>query len=113
MLARRAEEFLRAHLTRPITIRDLCLATGASERTLHDAFRRHLGTTPKAYLKLIRLNAVHRELEQGDPGTTVTGVAMRWGFFHPGWFSHDYRLMFGRTPSDTLRVGHRDGAVLG
>ncbi|HEX5817928.1 MAG TPA: helix-turn-helix domain-containing protein [Gemmatimonadales bacterium] len=103
-LARRAEEFLAANLERPTTIRDLCVAVGATERTLHDAFRRHFNASPKAHLKLLRLNAVHRELQRGEPGTTVTGVAMRWGFFHLSWFAQDYRRMFECTPSETLRV---------
>ena len=29
-------------------------------------------------------------------------VAMRWGFFHAGWLSQDYRRMFGESPSRTL-----------
>ncbi|GII03081.1 AraC family transcriptional regulator [Planobispora takensis] len=38
----------------------------------------------------------------GD-GTTVTGVAARWGFFHPGDFAAAYRQVYGRPPSRTLR----------
>jgi AraC family ethanolamine operon transcriptional activator len=112
-LARRADEFLRASVDRPITIQDLCGAMRASERTLHDSFRRHFGTTPKAHLKLLRLHAAHRELERAEPGTTITGVAMRWGFFHLSWFSHDYRQLFGRTPIETLRGGRLQPAVSG
>jgi len=88
----------------PLTIRDLCQAVGASERTLHLAFRQHLGTTPKAHLKALRLNAVRRDLRAAPPGTGVMDVAMRWGFFHAGWLSQDYRRMFGESPSTTLGI---------
>jgi AraC family ethanolamine operon transcriptional activator len=101
-LARRAEDYLQANLQAPLTIRDLCQAVGASERTLHLAFRQHLGTTPKAHLKALRLNAVRRELRTAPPGTGVMDVAMRWGFFHAGWLSQDYRRMFGESPSKAL-----------
>jgi AraC family ethanolamine operon transcriptional activator len=118
-LARRAEAWLRQNLTEPPTIADLCAALHSSERTLHEAFREHLGATPKAYLKTLRLNAAHRDLASGRPGTRVTDVALDWGFVHFGWFSQDYRHLFGETPSQTLRrgrsglLGGRDAIALG
>ena len=102
-LARRAEEYLLENLQAPLTIRDLCTAMGTMERTLHLAFRVHLGTTPKAHLKMLRLNAVRRALQVATPGVGVMDVAGQWGFFHAGWFSQDYRRMFGESPSRTLR----------
>jgi AraC family ethanolamine operon transcriptional activator len=101
-LARRAEDYLLTNLQAPLTISDLCTAMRASERTLHQAFKVHLGTTPKAHLKALRLNAVRRELRRAGPGVGVMDVAMRWGFFHAGWLSQDYRRMFGESPSRTL-----------
>jgi AraC family ethanolamine operon transcriptional activator len=102
-LARRAEDYLLTNLQAPLTIADLCRAVGASERTLHQAFKVHLGSTPKGHLKVLRLNAVRRELREAAPGVGVMDVAMRWGFFHAGWFSQDYRRMFGESPSRTLQ----------
>jgi AraC family ethanolamine operon transcriptional activator len=116
-LARKAEAWLRGNLAEPPTIAALCAAVDACERTLHEAFREHLATTPKAYLKTLRLNAARHDLLRGDPGKRVTDVALDWGFLHFGWFSQDYRRLFGETPSRTLlrgRVGagHRHVAVL-
>jgi len=104
-LARRAEAWLRENLSEPPTIAVLCSALHASERTLHEAFRSHLGTTPKAYLKVLRLNAAHHDLLQAEARTRVTDVALDWGFEHFGWFSQDYRRLFGEAPSDTLHRG--------
>lgn len=101
-LARRAEDYLLGNLQAPLTIRGLCQAMGASERTLHLAFRQYLGTTPKAHLKALRLNGVRRDLRAAGPGVGVMDVAMRWGFFHAGWLSQDYRRMFGESPSKAL-----------
>jgi transcriptional regulator GlxA family with amidase domain len=66
---------------------DLCRALNARERTLHAAFCDHLGTSPKAYLKQLRLTAARSELRRTQPGTRVTDVALRWGSLHFGWFA--------------------------
>jgi AraC-like DNA-binding protein len=109
-LARKAEAWLRQNLAEPPTIAALCGALRASERTLHEAFREHLGTTPKAYLKTLRLNAARHDLLAGVPETRVTDVALDWGFLHFGWFSQDYRRLFGETPSQTLQRGHAEAS---
>lgn len=106
-LASDAEAWLRENLTESLTIPVLCHAVQASERTLHAAFRKHLGTTPKARFKALRLEAARRDLLHGRGGTRVTDVALCWGFLHFGWFAHDYRHCFGETPSDTLRRARR------
>ena len=107
-LARRAEAWLRQNLAEPPSIAELCAALNSSERTLHEAFREHLGATPKAYLKTLRLNAAHHDLLRARPSTRVTDVALDWGFVHFGWFSQDYRRLFAETPSQTLRRARVD-----
>jgi len=75
-----------------------------SVRTLQEAFRRHVGMSPMAYVYDVRLQRVHGELRAAGPGaTTVSGVAHRWGFVHLGRFASRYRERFGETPSRTLR----------
>lgn len=101
-IARDAEAYLRAHVDQHVTVTALCEAVGANERTLHMAFQECIGTSPKAYLKMLRLNAARDALRRPEAGTTVSGAAMRWNFSHFGWFSHDYRVMFGESPSQTL-----------
>jgi transcriptional regulator GlxA family with amidase domain len=102
-LVRTATAWLRAHLTDDLTVGDLCRVLNARERTLHAAFCDHLGTTPKAYFKELRLTAARSELRRAQQGTRVTDVALHWGFLHFGWFAHDYGQHFGETPSATLR----------
>ena len=110
-LARAAEAWLRENLTEALTIRDLCAALHTSERTLHAAFREHVGTTPKAFVKALRLRAARQDLLQAGPNTRVTDVALRWCFLHFGWFAHDYHALFGETPSRTLRRAARHSAL--
>jgi AraC-like DNA-binding protein len=76
-----------------------------SERSLHAAFRRQLGTSPMSYVRHRRLDDAHDELLRVDPtaGVKVTDVALRHGFTHTGRFAAAYRQRFGESPSTTLR----------
>jgi transcriptional regulator GlxA family with amidase domain len=69
------------------------------------AFRRHLNTTPTAYLRQVRLAQAHEALRDAVPGdgVTVTAVAARWGFT-PSRFTERYRAAYGVLPSHTLRT---------
>jgi AraC-like DNA-binding protein len=101
---RRAEDFIRARAQDPISLVDIVDACGVGGRTLSWSFRRYRGTTPLGYLRTIRLDRVHRELLDASPGSTsVTEVALRWGFTHLGRFASDYAARFHEKPSETLR----------
>jgi AraC family ethanolamine operon transcriptional activator len=101
-LARRIETLLRERIEDPPGIRELCEATGATERTLHLAFRDAYRMAPVAYLRRLRLNAVRRALVRVE-APSVTEAATRFGFFHFGRFAQDYARLFGEAPSATLR----------
>jgi AraC-like DNA-binding protein len=78
---RRAVAFIDASADLDIGIADIAAAGGISRRALQLAFRRHLDTTPTAYLRRVRLDGAHRELlaaARGD-GLSVTEVAYRSG----------------------------------
>ncbi|MFI2608386.1 helix-turn-helix transcriptional regulator [Kitasatospora sp. NPDC018619] len=100
---RRAVAFIEANAERDVALADIAEAAFVTPRALQYAFRRHLDTTPLRYLRRVRLDAAHRELSAAGPGTTtVTEVAMRWGFAHPGHFAGLYREAYRRSPGDTL-----------
>ncbi len=84
------------------TIPEICTAVNVSERTLQYAFRRYVGMTPLAYLRVCRLNRVRSELLALGAETTVTTVALRYGFLHLGRFASDYKRLFGESPSREL-----------
>ncbi|MFK0229891.1 helix-turn-helix transcriptional regulator [Streptomyces sp. NPDC090303] len=86
------------------TLVEVAAAAGVSVRTLQYAFRNELQTTPLAYRRRLRLDAAHRDLKDADPSaSTVTAIAARWGFLHPGRFSTQYRSVYGVPPGLTLR----------
>jgi AraC-like DNA-binding protein len=101
---RRAIAFIDSHLDQDIGITDIARAARVTARTVQLAFRRHLDTTPTAYLRRTRLRAAHRDLLTADPsrGDTVAGIASRWGFATPGHFRALYRATYGTTPRETL-----------
>ncbi|GAA4606421.1 AraC family transcriptional regulator [Actinoplanes octamycinicus] len=102
---RRVVEAMRAQPGRPFTVADLAGIAGVSVRSLQESFRRYLGMPPMAYLRQVRLAAVHEELCQGDPAQhTVAGIAYRYGFTHMGRFAAEYRTRYGTSPRDTLRA---------
>lgn len=104
-VVRRVVELVDAAPHRAFSVADLAAHAGVSERSLHAAFRRQLGTSPMSYLRRRRLERARDELLRGDPGlgATVTDIALRYGFAHAGRFAAAYRQRFGEPPSATLR----------
>lgn len=85
------------------TIVDICTAVGISERSLQYAFRAYVNMSPLIYLRYCRLSRARASLRTADPQlTTVTEVAMRFGFLHLGRFARDYKQVFHEAPSTTL-----------
>jgi AraC-like DNA-binding protein len=102
---RRAITFIEEHAHEDIGLADIAAAAFVTPRAVQLAFRRHLNTTPRSYLRRVRLAHAHRELQQASPGdgTTVTAVASRWGFSTSSSFSAYYGQAYGAPPSRTLR----------
>jgi AraC-like DNA-binding protein len=101
---RRAVELIEEDPGRPWSSATLAHEVAASVRALQVGFQRSYGLPPMTYLREVRLNRVHDELTAATPDTvTITAVAARWGFLHPGRFATAYRRKFGCLPSDTLR----------
>lgn len=88
----------------PLSVAELCARFHASRRTLQYAFEETLGVNPSAYIRAVRLGRVRRELRGAR---SVTEVATRWGFWHFGNFSGEYREQFGELPSETFRRENR------
>lgn len=101
----RAEQYIRAHLAEPFALDKLIEITGTSASTLLRDFRKRYGMPPMQYLKHRRLEAARRKLMSAQrEQTTVTEVALQYGFYHLGRFAGAYREAFGELPSETLRL---------
>ena len=84
----------------PLSVAELCARLGVSRRTMQYVFEDVTGMNPASYLRAVRLDHVRKELRVAE---SVTDAATRWGFWHFGHFSNDYREQFGELPSETLR----------
>jgi AraC-like DNA-binding protein len=98
-----AIELIRTRPEHPWTVATLAAEVAVSVRSLQVGFARSVGQTPMRYLRQVRLERVHDELTQAEPGaTTITQAASRWGFTHLGRFASEYRKTFGEPPSASL-----------
>ncbi|RZU53963.1 helix-turn-helix protein [Krasilnikovia cinnamomea] len=101
----RAIAYVDANADLDISSVDIARAARVTVRAVQLAFRRHLGTTPLGYLRSVRLDRAHQQLRDALPGdgTTVAGVAARWGYADARRFTTSYRRAYGRAPNHTLR----------
>jgi AraC-like DNA-binding protein len=101
---RDAMDLIEAGPHLPLTTSTLARQCHVSVRTMQEGFQRHLGMSPMAYLRVVRLRRAHRDLRSSHPAhSTVASVAHRWGFTHLGRFATAHRKMFGETPLQVLR----------
>jgi len=104
-MAKRAKAFIDGHFRDPVSMEDLCRATGVSVRTLQRCFKQCFGVTVTSYLKAVRLDAAYRDLIATHPSRdTVTRIALLNGCGHLGRFSTEFRERFGQLPHETLRI---------
>jgi AraC-like DNA-binding protein len=101
------DDWILANLQQPLSVDALATLAGVSSRTVQLAFRQYHQCTPMEFIRRARLNGIRQELLTRGEVTTVTEVAMKFGFFHMGHFSDAYRREFGERPAETVRRLHR------
>lgn len=106
-LVRKVRQFLMENNDRAISVPELCTAFQVSRRTLQYAFDRVIGIGPNAYLKILRLNGVRRDLMRRDKNISIQQAASNWGFWHLSQFAKDYRTLFRELPSATMKRAGR------
>ena len=105
---RRRKAFLHAieiseNIRKPLTLPEIAVATGMSQRSLRLAFQESMGLSPRKYLHMHRMHKVRHELRTKEAETTsITEAASHWGFTELGRFAVEYKQLFGESPSMTL-----------
>jgi AraC family ethanolamine operon transcriptional activator len=108
-LVAQAETLALSGLDERLQISGLCDVLAVSERTLRKAFHKIYGAPPCRHLRMLRLSQARRALLAVDSAaTTVTEIAMDFGFLELGRFSVEYREAFGESPSQTLQRASPD-----
>ena len=102
-IVRRAEEHFMASTAEPLSLADLCAATGVKKSSLYKAFDTVCGQTPLSYFYKRRLmQSRSLLLKSDDERGGVKRSAISCGFTELGRFSVQYRQLFGESPSVTL-----------
>jgi AraC-like DNA-binding protein len=99
---RRAIDFIQAHADGAIGLADIAEAACISASSLLRHFQAHVGMSPYAFLRTVRLERARAELARGTPDD-IRDIALRWGFQNASKFSRAYQAQFGERPSDTRR----------
>jgi len=95
---RRALDYIEAHASEDIMLADIASAANVSVSSLGRLFNRHIGQSPAALLRDLRLDRIRNELQRGTP-VSIRELALRWGFQSPSQFSQAYQRRFGEKPS--------------
>ena len=104
-MVRVAIDLMEADPQAPITVSMLAAHCGVSVRVLQQGFQRHVGMSPLAYLRDVRLRRAHEDLLAADPfADTVASIAQRWGFAHLGRFAAAHETKYGHKPLWTLHT---------
>lgn len=97
----RVLEAIESHLEEPLDRAALARAAGVSTRHVERLFAAHLGRTPEAHYRAVRLDRARLLLRQ--TAMPVVEVAVACGFASASHFSRAYRLAFGHPPSGERR----------
>ncbi|MFD6983456.1 helix-turn-helix domain-containing protein [Streptomyces sp. NPDC059956] len=93
------------------TVQGLAEATGWSARRLQQRFREQIGLTPKAAVRIIRLQHALRLLQTS---ASLSQVADSCGYFDQSHLNRDFSLLTGGSPRDFSagRSAHASGPPL-
>lgn len=83
----------------PLAVSDLAQRAGLSQVQFRKLFRRHTGSSPKAYIQKLRLSKA-KALMQTDPQMTVKEVAARTGIGDVHYFHEIFRRTYGSSPGE-------------
>lgn len=101
---RRAYRYIADHYrNNDLSTGEIAAHIGVSERALQQAFREHLGMSPTAVLRRIRLDAVRAELLAADGSTDgILETANRLGLKSRSSLIRGYRKQFNEAPSASV-----------
>lgn len=106
----RAKSAVRASEGQPVSLADLCRASGVGKVWLHKCFAEVHGVSPMTYLRHHRLTlARDRLLDRTNPPRSVKDAALSLGFTNSGRFAAQYSKLFGELPGETLLQNPANG----
>lgn len=85
------------------TLRALVDKVGFSQKHFISIFKKHVGITPKGFMKIIRFQKVITDLESGH-APNWSKIALESGYFDQAHFNHDFKLYSGFTPNQYIEL---------
>jgi len=101
---RSAIDYIQSRLHKNLSLADLASHCNVSARTLQRSFLKHLGTSPTAYVRNSRLDAIRDELQSISDfeNGCIKRTLLDYGVIDFGRFAQYYRARFGCTPKETV-----------
>ncbi|MDD3885663.1 MAG: helix-turn-helix domain-containing protein [Victivallaceae bacterium] len=98
--------YCNEHLESGLNVESMAAHGMISVRTLERLLKKHLHTTPVAFLQKIRMTYALNQLSTSDK--TITAVAHDSGFSNPVYFARAFKDVFGITPLEYRRGKYPD-----
>lgn len=95
-----ATDFLRAHLSEPEPVKQLCEHLHVSEASLKRLFHEHTGKSPRAFVSGWRMQWAHEQLAGAK--NSVKSVAFALGYRHANDFSRAFKRHYGLAATRLL-----------
>ncbi len=86
-----------------ISIEQIAIETGYTERYIEKCFQQEVGLTPKQFSKIIRFQSAVSSLNNPS-GRTLTEIAIDAGYFDQAHFVRDFKGYAGLTPKKYQRL---------
>ncbi len=93
----KALEFIADNASRTITVSNVLEAVTISRRVLEQRFQKHLGRSPAAEIRRVKIEKAKQLL--ADTDRSLNGIAAACGFEHPEVLTRVFRRQEGVTPS--------------
>ncbi len=90
-------QFIRDHISRPLTIKELSEKACMSESHFYKVFKQEMGISPTDFINQERINKAIKLLE--DPSCNLTDVFLSCGFTNRSYFNRMFKRMKGMSPS--------------
>lgn len=92
----KAVQFIKSRFQEPIILDDIAASAGLSKRGLEKAFLKHLGRTPAAELRRIRLDTAKKLLTESDE--KIQTIAVETGYSNSSNLSFAFNRDTGMSP---------------
>lgn len=103
---RRAYQYMQAHLGHnELSVQEIADTIHVSARALQQAFKKYLGESPTEVLRRRRIEHVHGALLNYSNDGLIMDVAKKFGIKNRTTLTSEYRKLYSKLPSSTLRWG--------